>query len=191
MGLAAVAPGPHTSRRNKSHPVFPYLLRDLAVTRVNQVWCADVTYFPLAHGFLYLVAIMDWRSRHVLSWRLSTTQDVHFCVEALEEAIERYGTPGIFNTDQGSQFTSAVWVNAIQSRDIRVSMDGKGNWMDNVSIERLWRSMKYECIYLNAFDSFRDTLSGIGGWIEYYNDERPHSSLGDQTPGQVYQQLAA
>jgi len=155
------------------------------------VWCADVTYIPLAHGFLYLVAIMDWRSRHVLSWRLSTTQDVHFCVEALEEAIERYGTPGIFNTDQGSQFTSAVWVNAIQSRDIRVSMDGKGNWMDNVSIERLWRSMKYECIYLNAFDSFRDTLSGIGGWIEYYNDERPHSSLGDQTPGQVYQQLAA
>lgn len=191
MGLFALAPGPHTSRRNPSHAVFPYLLRNLSVTRPNQVWCSDVTYIPMAHGFLYLVAIMDWHARRVLSWRLSTTQDSRFCLEALEEAIEQYGTPDIFNTDQGSQFTSAQWINALQSREIRVSMDGKGHWMDNVFIERLWRSLKYECIYLNAFDTFREAQAGIDHWMHYYNNERPHSSLGDQTPDEVYQRLAA
>jgi len=191
MGLYAVAPGPHTSRRNPSHPVFPYLLRNLVVTRPNQVWCADVTYLPMAHGFLYLVAIMDWHTRKVLSWRLSTTRDAGFCVEALEEALERHGRPEIFNTDQGSEFTSALWIDALKAQGIQVSMDGKGNWMDNVFIERLWRSLKYECVYLNVFDSFRDAHDGIGGWMEYYNDERPHSSLEDRTPGEVYRALAA
>lgn len=191
IGLVALAPGPHTSRRNKAHKVYPYLLRNLAVTRANQVWCADVTYLPMAHGFLYLVAIMDWYNRQVLSWRLSTTQDTSFCLEALEEALEMYGKPEIFNTDQGSQFTSADWISALASRDIRISMDGKGSWMDNVFIERLWRSLKYECIYLNAFDTFQEAKAGIKRWMDYYNNERPHSSLGGRTPCEVYQELAA
>ncbi len=191
MGLVALAPGPHTSRRNKSHAVFPYLLRNLAVTRANQVWCVDITFIPMAHGFLYLVAIMDWKTRHVLSWRLSTTQDTEMCLEALEDAIERYGKPEIFNTDQGSQFTSADWIGALESRGIRISMDGKGSWMDNVFIERLWRSLKYECVYLNAFDSFKEAQAGISNWMHYYNNERPHSSLGDKTPGETYLEMAA
>jgi putative transposase len=191
MGLVALAPGPHTSRRNKSHKVYPYLLRNLAVTQANQVWCTDVTYITMAHGFLYLVAIMDWHTRHVLSWRLSTTQDTNFCLEALEEALEKYGCPSIFNTDQGSQFTSAEWVEALTSRGIRISMDGKGCWMDNVFIERLWRSLKYECVYLNAFDTVKDAGKGINHWMNYYNHERPHSSLEDKTPAEVYKELAA
>lgn len=192
MGLVALAPGPHTSRRNRSHEIHPYLLRDLAVTKANQVWCTDVTYIPMAHGFLYLVAIMDWHTRHVLSWRLSTTQDTNMCLEALEEAFEHYGQPEIFNTDQGSQFTSADWVNALASRGIKISMHGKGQWIDNVFIERLWRSLKYECIYLNAFDSFADANAGIDWWMTYYNNERPHSSLSDnKTPAEVYLELAA
>jgi len=191
MGLVALAPGPHTSRRNKAHEVYPYLLRDLAITTANQVWCTDVTYIPMAHGFLYLVAIMDWHTRHVLSWRLSTTQDTGMCLEALEEAFETYGQPEIFNTDQGSQFTSADWVDALTSRNIRISMDGKGCWVDNVFIERLWRSLKYECIYLNAFDSFKEAKAGIDQWMSYYNGDRPHSSLGDKTPAEAYFLLAA
>ncbi len=191
MGLVALVPGPHTSRRNKAHAVFPYLLRNLVVTRANQVWCADVTYIPLAHGFLYLVAIMDWHTRHVLAWRLSTTQDTSFCLEALEDALEKYGRPEIFNTDQGSQFTSVDWVSALASKDIRISMDGKGRWMDNVFIERLWRSLKYECVYLNAFDSVREAGAGITHWMNYYSNERPHSSLDDRTPSEVYLELAA
>jgi putative transposase len=191
MGLVVLAPGPHTSRRNKSHEIFPYLLRDLAVTRANQVWCTDVTYIPMAHGFLYLVAIMDWHTRHVLSWRLSTTQGTSMCLEALGDAFETYGQPEIFNTDQGSQFTSAEWVGALKSRNIRISMDGKGNWVDNVFIERLRRSLKYECIYLNAFDSFQEANAGIHEWMTYYNSERPHSSLGDKTPAETYLKLAA
>jgi putative transposase len=134
---------------------------------------------------------MDWDTRHVLSWRLSTTQDTHMCLEALEEAIEKYGQPEIFNTDQGSQFTSAAWVDALTSRGIRISMDGKGCWVDNVFIERLWRSLKYECIYLNAFDSFKEAQAGIGQWMNYYNSERPHSSLGDKTPAEAYFLMAA
>lgn len=191
MGLRAIAPGPQTSRRNKAHKVYPYLLRDLEVTRANQVWCADVTYIPLAHGFAYLVAIMDWHTRHVLAWRLSTTQDTDFCLEALEDALERYATPEIFNTDQGSQFTSKDWTDAIIAAGIQISMDGKGQWVDNVFIERLWRSLKYECIYLNAFDSVRDAAGGIDDWMHYYNVERPHSSLGDRTPFEAYWAHAA
>ena len=145
----------------------------------------------MAHGFLYLVAIMDWHTRHVLSWRLSTTQDTSFCLEVLEDALDKYGKPEIFNTDQGSQFTSAAWVSALASRDIRISMDGKGSWMDNVFIERLWRSLKYECIYLNAFDSVREAEAGINHWMFYYNNERPHSSLDGQTPSELYRDLAA
>ena len=191
MGLRAIAPGPDTSRRNKAHPVYPYLLRELDVTRSNQVWCADVTYIPLAHGFVYLVAIMDWHTRHVLAWRLSTTQDTACCLEALADAIERYGRPEIFNTDQGSQFTSQDWTDALRSAGIQISMDGKGRWIDNVFIERLWRSLKYECVYLNAFDSVRDAANGIGFWLRYYNTERPHSSLNDRTPEEAYFEKAA
>lgn len=186
MGLRSVAPRPFTSRRAPGHVVYPYLLGDIRITRPGQAWCADLTYIPMAHGFLYVVAIMDWHSRKVLSWRLSNTQDTAFCVEALQEAIERYGCPGIFNTDQGSQFTSAAWTGELKQHGIRISMDGKGRWMDNVFIERLWRSMKYECVYLNAFRNFRDAEDHLEKWIGYYNDRRPHSALGDLTPGEVY-----
>ena len=186
MGLRSLAPRPYTSRRNPGHPVYPYLLRDITVDRANQVWCADLTYIPMAHGFLYLVAIMDWNSRKVLSWRLSNTQDTAFCVEALEEAIDRYGCPEIFNTDQGSQFTSSAWTDVLKANRIRISMDGKGQWMDNVFIERLWRSMKYECLYLNAFRDFKDAQHQIAVWIDYYDDDRPHSALGDLTPSEAY-----
>jgi len=189
MGLSSVAPGPNTSRRCPTHPVYPYLLRDLVVDRPNQVWCADVTFVPMAHGFVYLVAIMDWYTRHVLSWRVSTTQDTAFCLEALDEAIERYGTPEIFNTDQGSQFTSRDWTAALTRSDIAISMDGKGRWLDNVFIERLWRSLKTECVYLNAFESVRDANDQIACWIAYYNDERPHSALNGRTPGEVFTEL--
>ena len=186
IGLTAVAPAPNTSRRQPTHPVYPYLLRDLTIERPNQVWCADVTYIPMAHGFLYLVAIMDWHSRCVLSWRLSNTLDSEFCVEALEEALQHYGCPEIFNTDQGCQFTSHLWTDVLKANDVRISMDGKGRWMDNVFIERLWRSMKYECVYLDAFQNLRDAHEKIDFWIGYYNHERPHSSLGDFTPNEVY-----
>lgn len=191
MGVVALAPGPQTSKRNKAHAVYPYLLRDLKITNANQVWCTDVTFIPMQHGFLYLVAIMDWHTRHVLSWRLSTTQDTNMCLEALEEAVENYGVPQIFNTDQGSQFTSTAWIEALKSKDIKISMDGKGCWVDNVFIERLWRSLKYECIYINAFDTFKEAWAGINHWMNYYNDERPHSSLNDKTPGEVYLKMAA
>lgn len=186
IGLRAVAPQPNTSRRAAGHKVYPYLLADLEVAHANQVWCADLTYIPMAHGFLYLVAVMDWYSRQVLSWRLSTTQDAQCCVEALEDAIERYGQPEIFNTDQGSQFTSDAFTGVLRDNGIRISMDGKGQWTDNVFIERLWRSLKYECVYLNAFQDFKDAERQIGCWIDYYNDERPHSKLDDLTPSEVY-----
>ena len=186
MGLEAVAPGPNTSRRHPRHAVYPYLLREVTITRPDQAWCADVTYIPMAHGFLYLVAIMDWHSRRVLSWRLSNTLDADFCVEALQEALARFGAPGIFNTDQGSQFTSSVWIDELRAHNIRISMDGKGRWMDNVFVERLWRSLKYECVYLQAFDNLKDAKEKIGDWIKYYNLERPHSSLDGQTPAEVH-----
>jgi putative transposase len=161
----------------------------MAITKPDQVWCADVTYIPMAHGFLYLVAIMDWRSRRVLSWRLSNTMDADFCVEALQEAIGKYGCPSIFNTDQGSQFTSADWIDKLKANNIDISMDGKGRWMDDVFIERLWRSLKYECVYLNAFDNMKDAEQNISYWMDYYNRERPHSSLNDQTPDEFYEGL--
>ncbi len=186
MGLQAVAPQPNTSRPAPQHKVYPYRLRELRIERAHQVWCADLTYLPMAHGFLYLVAIMDWRARKVLSWRLSTTQDTAFCVEALEEAIERYGRPEIFNTDQGSHFTSSDWIDVLKGHDIQISMDGKGQWMDNVFVERLWRSLKYECVYLNAFRNFKEAKQQIRDWMDYYNDRRPHSKLDDMTPSECY-----
>lgn len=186
MGLMAIAPKPGTSRPAPAHLVYPYLLRDLTIDRPNHVWCADITYIPMAHGFLYLVAIMDWATRRVLSWRLSNTLDSGFCVEALDAAIAEHGTPDIFNTDQGCQFTGSDWIGMLTTHGIRISMDGKGRWMDNVFIERLWRSLKYECVYLNAFGSLREANRKIGHWISYYNHERPHSSLNDLTPNEVY-----
>ena len=186
MGLRSVAPRPNTSRRAPGHRVYPYLLRDLAVDRPDRAWCADLTYLPMAHGFLYLVAIMDWYSRKVLSWGLSTTQDTVFCVHALQEAVERYGTPEVFNTDQGSQFTSSAWTGELTAQGIRISMDGKGQWRDNVFIERLWRSLKYECVYLHAFADFGEARDGIGAWVRYYNGERPHSAFGGLTPAEVH-----
>ncbi len=186
MGLRSVAPRPNTSRRAPGHRVYPYLLRDLAVDRPNQVWCADLTYLPMARGFLYLIAIMDWYSRKVLSWGLSTTQDTVFCVHALEEAIERHGTPEVFNTDQGSQFTATSWTGVLGAHGIEISMDGKGRWIDNVFIERLWRSLKYECVYLRAFADFREARDGIGAWVSYYNHQRPHSAFGGRTPAEVH-----
>ena len=166
MALRSVVPGPNTSRKHPTHPVYPYLLRDRRIDAPNQVWCADVTYIPLAHGFVCLVAIMDWHTRHVLSWQLSITQDTSFCLEALDAALERYGKPEIFNTDQGSQFTSRDWTDTLKASGIQISMDGKGRWLDNVFIERLWRSLKQECVYLNAFDSVRDCQAGIGAWMD-------------------------
>ena len=169
MGLAPIYQRPKTSEPHPQHKVYPYLLRHLTIDRPNQVWCADVTYIPMRRGFLYLVAIMDWASRKVLSWRLSNTMDADFCVAALEEAIACFGKPEIFNTDQGSQFTGVAFTNALKDADIRISMDGRGRWMDNVFIERLWRSLKYECVFLNAFETGSEARNGIGRWIGYYN----------------------
>ena len=188
MGLRSLAPGPNSSRRAPAHPVYPYLLRDLSIDRPDQVGCADVTYIPMARGFLYLVAVMDWYSRCVLTWQLSTTQDADFCLEALHDALDRHRAPEIFNTDQGSQFTSRDWTQALKAAGIQISMDGKGRWLDHVFIERLWRSLKQECVYLNAFESMRDASDQISQWIHYYNRERPHSSLGGRTPFEAYMQ---
>lgn len=190
MAIVAIYPGPQTSRRHPKHPVFPYLLRNVSVTHANQVWCTDVTYLPMSHGFIYLLAIVGWHTRHVLSWRLWTTQDTSFCLEALEEAVEKHGAPDLLNTDQGSQFTSSPWVSELNRQESKISMDGKGCWTDPVFIERLWRSLKYECLYLNAYDTIREARQGIADWITYYNQERPHSSLGDQTSKETYQKLA-
>ena len=186
LGLQAVFQRPRTSQPHPEHRIYPYLLRDLPITRPDHVWCADVTYIPLQRGFLYLVAVMDWASRKVLSWRLSNTLDPSFCVEALEEALEHYGAPEIFNTDQGSQFTSVDFTDILKEADIRISMDGKGRWMDNVFIERLWRSLKYECVYLSEFATGSEARTGIGWWIDFYDQRRPHSSLNDRTPDEAY-----
>ena len=186
MGLAAVYQQPRTTIPNKEHIIYPYLLRDLTIERPNQVWCTDITYIPMRHGFLYFVAIMDWATRKVLAWRLSNNMEVEFCIEALEEALAKYGRPEIFNTDQGSQFTSPEFTDILKKAAVRISMDGKGRWMDNVFIERLWRSLKYECVYLHAFETASETRAGIGHWIAYYNSERPHSTFDGQTPDEVY-----
>jgi putative transposase len=186
IGLAPIYQAPKTSEPHPQHKIYPYLLRHLAIERPNQVWCADVTYIPMRRGFLYLVAIMDWASRKVLAWRLSNTMEADFCVAALEEAIARYGRPDIFNTDQGSQFTSFAFTATLKDAGIRISMDGRGRWMDNVFIERLWRSLKYECVFLNAFETGSEARAGIGRWIGYYNADRPHSALDGSTPDEAY-----
>jgi putative transposase len=186
LGLEGMAPGPHTSRPHPEHLVFPYLLRGLAVTRPDQVWATDITYIPLAHGWAYLVAIMDWFSRAVLAWKVSNTLTTDFCVEALEEALRHHGPPGIFNTDQGAQFTDKDFVAVLKSHDVHISMDGKGRCIDNVFVERLWRSLKYEEVYLNAYEDERGAWTGIGRWLRFYNLQRPHQALGYQTPMNVY-----
>ena len=177
---------PRTSQPHPEHRIYPYLLRDLPITRPNHVWCTDITYIPLQRGFLYLVAVMDWASRKVLAWRLSNTLEASFCVEALHEALERYGPPEIFNSDQGSQFTSVEFTDVLTAAGIRISMDGTGRWMDNVFIERLWRSLKYECVYLAEFATGSQARTGIGWWMDFYDGRRPHSSLNDRTPQEAY-----
>ena len=186
MGLRAIYQKPNTSAPHPEHRVYPYLLRDLAIVRPNQVWCSDITYIPMRRGFLYLVAIMDWQSRRVLSWRLSNTMDVAFCTDALADALARHGTPEIFNTDQGSQFTSVAFTQMLADANVRVSMDGRGRWMDNVFIERLWRSLKYECVYLHAFETGLALHAGLLRWIAHYNTTRPHSALAGRTPEEAY-----
>jgi len=186
MGIAALGPKPRTSKPAPGHKVYPYLLRDLVIDRPNQVWAADITYIPIGRGFLYLVAIMDWASRTVLSWRLSNTMDDSFCVGALEEALARFGKPEIFNTDQGSQFTGGDFTGVLRKAEIRISMDGRGRWMDNVFIERLWRSLKYEDIYLKGYADGREAKGGIAQWIAFYNGRRPHMALANRTPMAVW-----
>ena len=186
MGVEALYRKPKTTKRNPEHKVYPYLLRNLSVTRANQVWAMDITYIPMARGFVYLAAVLDWHSRRVLAWKVSNTMDVHFCLEAVEEAIENYGTPEIMNTDQGSQFTSLAFTKLLKDNDIRISMDGKGAWRDNVFVERLWRSVKYEEVYLHAYDSVSATRAGLDRYFQFYNCRRPHSRLDRQTPDQVY-----
>jgi putative transposase len=186
MGIAAVCPQPGTSRRHRGHPLYPYLLRHRTITQPNDVWAMDITYIPMPRGFVYLAAVMDWASRRVLSWRISITLDSTFCIAALEEAIARYGCPTIMNTDQGAQFTSAAFTGVLLDHGIRISMDGKGCWRDNIFIERLWRTLKYEEVYLHGYDSVSAATAGIGAYLTLYNTRRPHSSLTDLTPDQAY-----
>ena len=190
MGIEAIYQKPNTSKGHPDHKVYPYLLRGLTIDRSNQVWCADITYIPMAKGFVYLVAVMDWFSRRVLSWRLSITMETDFCVEALAEAMERHGQPEIFNTDQGVQFTSTGFVDELAERGVRISMDGKGRYLDNIFIERLWRSLKYEEVYIRAYDSVPEARRSLGVWLAYYNDVRPHQSLGYRTPSEVFEGVA-
>ena len=198
MGIEALYRRPNTSMPAQGHKIYPYLLRNVTVTRVNQVWATDIRYVPMKHGFVYLVAVIDWFSRRVLSWKLSITMDVSFCLEALDEALSKHGRPEIFNTDQGSQFTSIdfTFTGRLKQEGIAISMDGKCRWCDNVFVERFWRSIKYEEIYLHAYDSVREARIKIGKYIEFFNNGRPHSSLQAQTPDQVcfnrpQEQLAA
>lgn len=186
MGIEALYQKPRLSIANKEHTIYPYLLRNLDITRANQVWCSDITYIPTPKGFCYLVAVMDWASRRVLSWRLSNTMDSTFCCEALEEAIQRYGRPEIFNTDQGSQFTSTDFTDVLKEHGIRISMDGKGRWMDNVFIERLWRSLKYEEVHSKAHGTMIELRQGIANYMEKYNYRRHHQALDYKTPDEVY-----
>ena len=186
MGLEAIYRRPNTSKPAPGHRIFPYLLKGVEVNRVDQVWAADITYIPMAKGFLYLVAIMDWHSRHVLAWKLSNTMDTSFCVAALEEALGK-GRPEIFNTDQGSQFTSEAFTQTLQEQRVQVSMDGKGRYLDNIFVERLWRSIKYEEVYLKAYQTVAEARTGINAYLEFYNRQRPHQALGYRTPAEVYQ----
>ena len=186
MGIEALYRRPRTSKRAPGHAVFPYLLRRLPVTRPNQVWAMDITYIPMARGFVYLAAVVDWFSRKVLAWRLSITMDTAFCIEAVEDAMARFGKPEIFNTDQGSQFTSREFTGLLIAADIRISMDGKGAWRDNVFVERLWKSVKYEEVYLRAYASVSEARASIGRYLDFFNTRRPHQGLGRQTPDQAY-----
>ena len=186
MGLEAIYQAPRTSDPHPAHRVYPYLLRGMVIDRPNRVWCADITYIPVQRGFLYLVAIMDWATRYVLAWRLSNSMDASFCVEALKEALDRYGSPDIFNTDQGSQFTSFDFTGVLGRAGVTISMDGRGRCMDNIFIERLWHSLKYEAIYLHELTDGFKAMRLIGEWIDFYNTERPHSSFDGQTPAEAY-----
>jgi putative transposase len=186
MGIEALCPRPNTSKPAPGHKIFPYLLRSLDIVRPNQAWAMDITYIPMARGFVYLAAVLDWFSRRVLSWRLSITLEAEFCIEAVEEALARHGAPEIFNTDQGSQFTSAEFTGLLLRNEIRISMDGRGAWRDNLFAERLWRSVKYEEVYLRAYDSVGDARVSIGRYLDFYNGKRPHSSLDSRTPDQAY-----
>ncbi len=186
MGISALYQKPRLSIRHPKHKIYPYLLRGLEITRANHVWAADITYLPMAKGFCYLVAVMDWASRKVLAWRLSNTLDTSFCTEALEEAITKYGKPEIFNTDQGSQFTSDDFTDVLKGHGIDISMDGKGQWTDNVFVERLWRSVKYEEVYLKAYGSVVEARRGLAAYFEFYNQRRRHQGLDYRTPNEVY-----
>ncbi len=186
MGLQALYPKRRTSVPDRSHKVYPYLLKDVVIERANQVWAADICYIPMAKGFMYLVAIMDWYTRKVLSWRVSNTMDTDFCVEALEEALQRFGSPEIFNTDQGAQFTANAFTEVLKAHDVAISMDGKGRWLDNVFIERLWRSVKYEDIYLRAYETPANLRAGLARYFNFYNTRRRHSALDRRTPDAVY-----
>jgi len=192
MGLEGIAPKPpSTSRPAPEHPIYPYLLRGVRVKRVNQIWSAAITYIALAHGFAYLVAIIDWHSRRVLAWRLSNTMDSTFCVDALQDALIRFDAPEIFNSDQGAQFTSDAFTGVLRQRKIRISMDGRGRYLDNVFIERLWRSLKHEEVYLHAYDDLTEARDGIGRYLQFYNESRPHQSLGYETPARFYDRSRA
>jgi putative transposase len=186
MGVEAIYRKPNTSKPAPGHRIYPYLLRDLAITRPNQVWSTDISYIPMARGFVYLTAVIDWFSRRVLAWKLSITMDTSFCIEALDEALSKHGKPEIFNTDQGSQFTSEAFTGRLKEEGIAISMDGKGRWCDNVFIERFWKSIKYEHVYLHAYESVQEARTKIGCYIDFYNTTRPHSSLKALTPDQVY-----
>ena len=186
MGVEALYCKPRTTKRNPAHRIYPYLLRGLPITRSNQVWAMDITYIPMKRGFVYLTVVMDWYSRRVLSHRISITMDTSFCLDALEEAVEKYGKPEIMNTDQGSQYTSLAFTQYLKENEIRISMDGKGAWRDNVFIERLWRTVKYEHVYLHAYESTSEAKSKIGNYFGFYNRRRPHSKLDRLTPDQFY-----
>ena len=186
MGLMPIYQKPSTSKPAKGHKTWPYLLRGLSVNRPNQVWATDITYLPMRRGFLYLVAIMDWFTRTVLAWRISNTLEADFCIEALNEAIHTFGAPEIMNTDQGSQFTSFAWTDRLRRMGVRISMDGKGRFLDNIFVERLWRTLKYECVYLHAWENGSQARAGIRKWMTFYNERRPHSALGGRPPAVVY-----
>jgi putative transposase len=186
MGIEALYRKPNTSKKHPGHKIYPYLLRGMTIGRPNQVWAMDITYIPMARGFVYLTAVVDWATRRVLSHRVSITMDARYCVEAVEEAIVRYGKPEIMNTDQGSQFTSVAFTEVLKTADIAISMDGKGSWRDNVFIERLWRSVKYEEVYLKAYDTVSQARESIGRYLHRYNSFRPHSSLDGRTPDEAY-----
>ncbi len=190
MGLQSIAPKPNTSKPHPEHTKYPYLLRNLEITCPDQVWCSDITYIPLPGGFVYLTAVMDWYSRFVLSWEVSVTMDSSFCVSALESAFRRYGRPEIFNTDQGSQYTSNEFTSTVLDNDVLISMDGKGRFIDNIFIERLWRSVKYEDIYLKEYTSVDELIKSLKMYFDFYNNERPHAGLGSRTPAEVYWECA-